>query len=186
MMTDLQKPLGLSFFLLISPATMRTAAGRLFVDVTQMLASPASRATVLDALYKSDPRIKDALTTVLDRGNFIKLLPDDSNKVNPTPVALMAGPPPRLITTRRLLRNWRANSEAAVSTLKENIETKSGPALFDFIREHIQELKTVLFDRRSLGVLMAGINASAWVNEKMEEWLGEKKAADYPCPVCAQ
>ncbi len=50
--------------------------------------------------------------------------------------------------------------------------------MFDFIREDINLLKTTLFDRRSLGVIMAAIDASAWINEKMEEWLGEKKAAD--------
>ncbi|HEX3767420.1 MAG TPA: PEP/pyruvate-binding domain-containing protein, partial [Puia sp.] len=41
MMTDPMKPLGLSFWLLTTPATMRIAAGRLFVDVTPMLASPS-------------------------------------------------------------------------------------------------------------------------------------------------
>ena len=47
MMTDPMKPLGLSFCLLTTPAPMRTAGGRLFVDVTPMLASPASRETVI-------------------------------------------------------------------------------------------------------------------------------------------
>ncbi len=37
---------------------MRVAAGRLFVDVTQTLATPAGRAAVVDGLGKSDPRIK--------------------------------------------------------------------------------------------------------------------------------
>ena len=46
MMTDPMKPLGLSFFLLTTRAPMRKAGGRLFVDVTPMLASPASRETV--------------------------------------------------------------------------------------------------------------------------------------------
>ena len=43
MMTDPMKPLGLSFYLLTTPAPMRKAGGRLFVDVTHMLASPVSR-----------------------------------------------------------------------------------------------------------------------------------------------
>lgn len=43
MMTDAIKPLGLSFFLLVTPAPMRKAGGRLFVDVTQRLASPGSQ-----------------------------------------------------------------------------------------------------------------------------------------------
>ncbi|MGE7055758.1 PEP/pyruvate-binding domain-containing protein, partial [Paenibacillus glucanolyticus] len=48
MMTDPMKPLGLSFYLLTTPAPMRTAGGRLFVDVTPMLASPVSRETILN------------------------------------------------------------------------------------------------------------------------------------------
>lgn len=40
MMTDAIKPLGLSFYLLTTPAPMRKAGGRLFVDITRHLASP--------------------------------------------------------------------------------------------------------------------------------------------------
>src|SRR3954453_14575783 len=68
MMTDPMKPLGLSFFLLTTNAPMRKAGGRLFVDVTQQLASPASRESILDVLGKGDPLIKDALMTIIERG----------------------------------------------------------------------------------------------------------------------
>src|SRR5437016_8067900 len=47
MMTDPMKPLGLSFWQLTTPRPMAEAGGRLFVDVTQILASPASRAGLL-------------------------------------------------------------------------------------------------------------------------------------------
>ncbi|MDF2758454.1 MAG: hypothetical protein K0S99_1086, partial [Thermomicrobiales bacterium] len=40
MMTDPMKPLGLSFWQLTTPRPMAEAGGRLFVDVTQILASP--------------------------------------------------------------------------------------------------------------------------------------------------
>jgi pyruvate,water dikinase len=61
---------------------MFTAGGRLFVDVTQDLASPARRAIVVDVLGK-DPLIKDALMTILGRGDFIKSLPDDKQEQIP-------------------------------------------------------------------------------------------------------
>ena len=83
MMTDPMKPLGLSFFLLTTPAPMRTAGGRLFVDVAPMLASPAGRETIVNILGKSDPLIKDALTTIIERGDFIKSLPDDKKEQGP-------------------------------------------------------------------------------------------------------
>ena len=83
MMTDAMKPLGLSFCLLTTPAPMRKAGGRLFVDVTPMLASPASRKTIIDTLGKSDPLIKDALMTIIEREDFIKSLPDDKKEQSP-------------------------------------------------------------------------------------------------------
>src|SRR5207302_8126082 len=61
---------------------------------------------------------------------------------------------------------------------KQNIQTKSGSDLFDFILEDIQELRRILFDPQSSAVFMAAMDASAWINEKMKEWLGEKNAAD--------
>ena len=59
---------------------MRKAGGRLFVDATQQLASPASREYLINTLGKSDPLVRDALTTIIERDNFITLLPDDEKK----------------------------------------------------------------------------------------------------------
>ena len=77
MMTDPMKPLGLSLWQLTAARPMHEAGGRLFVDVTQGLASPASRAGLLEVLGRSDPLIGDALQTILDRGDFIPSLPDE-------------------------------------------------------------------------------------------------------------
>ncbi len=55
---------------------MCKAGGRLFVDVTQQLASPVSREILLDAMGQHDPLIKDALMTIVERGDFIKSLPN--------------------------------------------------------------------------------------------------------------
>lgn len=76
MMTDPMKPLGLSFWQMTTFAPMSEAAGRLFVDVTKGLGSPASRDRMVKTLGKSDPLIGDALQTILDRGDFIPSLPD--------------------------------------------------------------------------------------------------------------
>src|SRR6059058_4351295 len=60
MMTDAMKPLGLSFWQLTALRPMYEAGGRLFVDVTRELASPASRARLLEVLGRSDPLIGGA------------------------------------------------------------------------------------------------------------------------------
>lgn len=180
MMTDSIKPLGLSFYLLITFAPMRTAGGRLFVDVTGSLASPASRENILDVLGHSDPLIRDSLETILERKDFIKSLPANgkdshikSNKgLSSADILAQVGSDPAIVSD--LIKRSEASSDA----LKQNIKTKSGIAVFDFILEDIQQLKKSLFDPKNLGVIMAAINASAWINDKMKEWLGEKNVAD--------
>jgi rifampicin phosphotransferase len=193
MMTDAMKPLGLSFWLLTTPATMRKAGGRLFVDVTPMLASPGGRNTVIDTLGKFDPLVKDALTTIVERGDFIKSLPSAAEglpKVLPeeTPIAIGAGKsdkavsPPNYQTLNdydpTVVSDLIKGSQTAIEALKQNIETKSGSDLFDFILEDIQELKKTLYVPQSFGVIFTGMNAASWINEKIYEWLGEKNAAD--------
>src|SRR5205085_7738250 len=76
MMTDPMKPLGLSFFFLTTNAPMLKAGGRLFVDITHHLVSPVSRKKIIDVLGQSDPLLKDALMTIVKRGDFIKSSPD--------------------------------------------------------------------------------------------------------------
>ncbi len=58
------------------------------------------------------------------------------------------------------------------------IRTKSGTALLDFISADLQELKRIMFDPTSHQVVMAGMEATWWLNEHLESWLGEKNAAD--------
>lgn len=181
MMTDPMKPLGLSFWLLTTPASMRTAAGRLFVDVTNMLTSAAGRKTIIDVLGKSDPLIKDALTTIIERGDFIKPLPDDKNEAGNG--KSNKGVPPRNYQTLddydpTIVSELIRNSQTSIAALKQNIQTKSGSDLFDFILEDIQQLKKIMSDPQSFGMIMTGMNASSWIKEKMNEWLGEKNAAD--------
>jgi len=181
MMTDPMKPLGLSFYLLTTPALMRTAGGRLFVDITPHLASPASRHKMLESLGQSDPLIKDALVTLLERDDFIK----SSSDGNPAPDPgksnkglSSSGPQEQIEFDPAIVSDLIQRSQASIEALKQTIQTKSGPELVDFILDDIRELKKILFDPRSIGLIMAAMNASLWVNEKMYEWLGEKNAAD--------
>lgn len=176
MMTDPIKPLGLSFYLLTTPAPMRTAGGRLFVDVTHQLASPVSRNMLLTGMGQHDQLMKNALMNIIERGNFIKLLPND-HKV-PSPQRGTTDMQKQIENNASIVSDLIKCSQLSIEKLKQNICTKSGKDLFDFILEDIQELKKILFDPKSSAVFMAAINASAWINEKMNEWLGEKNTAD--------
>ncbi|GED17327.1 phosphoenolpyruvate synthase [Aneurinibacillus migulanus] len=181
MMTDPMKPLGLSFFLLTTRAPMRKAGGRLFVDITHNLASPVSREILLDTLGQSDPLIKDALMTIIEREDFIKSLPNDKKELSPSKSnkgMSSAGFQEQIENDPTIVSDLIKSSQTSIEELKQNIQTKSGSDLFDFILEDIQQLKKILFDPRSLSVIMAAMDASTWINEKMNKWLGEKNVAD--------
>jgi rifampicin phosphotransferase len=181
MMTDAMKPLGLSFFLLTTRAPMRKAGGRLFVDVAPILASPAGRKTFLDSLGQADPLIKDALTTYLGREATTDSPPEEKKESIPgksNPVISTAGFRTQVKNDPAMVSGLIEGSQAAIAELKRTIQSKAGPDLFDFILEDIQRLKAFLTHPQSLGVILAAMDASSWINEKMDEWLGEKKAAD--------
>lgn len=179
MMTDALEPLGLSVRQLSAMRPMCTAAGRQFVDVTAALASPA-RDSLLDVLGTADPLIRDSLETLLARGDFI---------------AAPSGPAPQGgITTHKgksaadiaapvaagpkLVDELIAVSEQAVSEVQERVRTLHGPALFDALAEDIERLKHFLSDGRTLAIVLAAVNASTWLDEHFDTWLGEKHFAD--------
>lgn len=181
MMTDAMKPLGLSLWQLRAARPMFKAGGRLFVDVADSLATPAGRENLLEAMEQHDPLIKEALLTITSREGFIKSLPNDERI--PVPVKSTKG-----MSSADILEQFGNNpaivsdlikhNETSVEVLKQNIQMKSGPDLFDFILEDIQQSKKMIFDAQHMGVIIAAINASSWINEKMNEWLGEKNVAD--------
>ncbi|HDR7891757.1 TPA: phosphoenolpyruvate synthase [Bacillus toyonensis] len=177
MMTDPLKPLGMSLFQLTSFGPRFQAGGRLFVDVAQRLASPASREFLLNTIGESEPLIKDALMTVIERDNFIKLLPDEEEKSLGKSMP-PASSQPQIENDPAIVTDLIKNSQASIEELKQSIQTKSGSDVLDFILEDIQQLKKILFHLQSMAVIMAGMNALSWINEKMEQWLGEKNAAD--------
>lgn len=172
MMTDPLKPLGLSVWQLTTPRPMGEAGGRLFVDVTQILATPASRAALIAAFAKSDPLMGDALQTIVERGDFVPSRPDEGPAW-----ALPGGGSAAIETDPAIVAELIERSQASIAELKRDIRTKSGSALLDFILADILEQKRIK-DPKSLQVVMAGMEATWWLNEKLEAWLGEKNAAD--------
>src|SRR5690606_11276123 len=50
--------------------------------------------------------------------------------------------------------------------------------LFDFILEDLKELKRHLFDPQGAAAIRAAMDAAAWINEHVAEWLGDECAAD--------
>jgi len=180
MMTDPMKPLGISVWQLTALVSMPEAGGRLFVDVTPRLASPASRAGLLELTGRGDPLMRDALETVLERGNFVPSRPD----AGPGAGGPRAGGPPTSGASLpaeadpAIVSELIERSEAFIAALQRDIPTKSGPALFDFLLEAFDEHKRILTDPVNFQAIMAGMEATWWLNDNLQEWLGERNTAD--------
>jgi pyruvate,water dikinase len=170
MMTDAMKPLGLSVFLLTAARPMDIAGGRLFVDVARDLASPERREMIVGVLGKSDPLLRDALMTIVERDGFVTPAPDDGKEQRDFRALTEYAPS----DVSALIDSH----QAGIEEVKSYIPSKSGLDLMNFILDDIQKLKKSLSDPKSFGVIMTAMNASAWINERMNEWLGEKNAAD--------
>ncbi|KEF38770.1 hypothetical protein M670_01984 [Schinkia azotoformans MEV2011] len=125
-------------------------------NVTNQLSTPESREILLNTLSGSDPLIKDALTTIIERGDFIKSLPNDKKELSPSNNKGMVskGFQAQIENDPGIVADLIKSSQSSIEELKQNIQTKSGPDLFDFILEDIQQLKKSLFDPRSLGVIV--------------------------------
>ncbi|GLY50420.1 rifamycin-inactivating phosphotransferase [Lentzea sp. NBRC 102530] len=171
MMTDAMKPLGLSVWQLTTPRPMAVAAGRLFVDVTRILAAPQSRTAFLDVADRSDPLMGDALRTVLGRTGFVPA----STEPGPSfPGVAQA----EIDTDPDVVTELIGNAEASLAALEQAIRDRSGPDLVGFVLADFEELRRILFDPRGNQVITAGMQATWWLNENLLDWLGEKNAAD--------
>ena len=173
MMTDAMKPLGVSMWQLTAMAPMVEAGGRLFVDATMRLTDPAARAGFLDLVGRGDPLTRDALQTVLDRDDFIPLRPATDSAGPP-----MHGAPVPIETDPAIVTGLIERSQASIAALRRDIRGKSGPALFDFLEAAFAEHKRVLSDPLSIQAIMAGMDATWWLNDNLAQWLGEPSAAD--------
>ncbi|MFF0721757.1 rifamycin-inactivating phosphotransferase [Micromonospora sp. NPDC003816] len=172
MMTDPMKPLGISVWQLTAMAPMFEAGGRLFVDAIRMLTGPGS-AAFLDMIGRADPLTRDALQTVLDRGDGVPTAPD-APAAGPPPGA----PPAPIPTDRAVVVDLVTRSQTSIAALRRDIATKTGPELFDALLAAFEEHKRVLADPLSMKVIMAGMEAAWWLHDRLWEWLGEKNAAD--------
>jgi rifampicin phosphotransferase len=173
MMTDAMKPLGLSVWQLTTPRPMAEAGGRLFVDVTETLGSPTTRAGLLKVLGRSDPLLGGALRSILDRGDFIPALPDrPADGVLAEPATAPIGTDPVVVA------EVVERGQARIAALRSAIQDTSGPELFDFIRADIEALRRFMLDSPSLQVILTTMRTTWRLNERLEAWLGEKNAVD--------
>lgn len=171
MMTDPLTPLGLSVWKHTAARPMPDAGGRLFVDVAQALASPATREGIVQGLGRSDPLIGDALRTVVERDGFLPPPPADPPAPPPG-----VGPPSPIETDPAIVTELVAGIEASVEATRRALRGRTGPALLDAVEADLAELRRSLSDPRSMQVIMAAMEATWWLDDHLREWLGEGSA----------
>ncbi|VBB07751.1 Hypothetical protein LUCI_3016 [Lucifera butyrica] len=184
MMTDAIKPLGISFFQLLSgDVPMYKAGGRLFIDLSHDLASPVGRRIVIGILGRNDRLMRSALLNVLSRKAFIKSLPRGKRVIRISREGMSWA----MFVQAVLLyfkndvapiRALIARNETSIGELRRKIANISGDELFSFIMEDQKQLKEIMYDPRGFGAIFLGAYVVNWLNKKMEKWLGEKSAAD--------
>ena len=176
MMTDAMRPLGISIWQMTAARPMNVAGSRLFVDITDELAAPEKRDMIINVLGKNDPLIRDALLTIVDRG-FVGVpgggaIPGGDKAHGPRNFNTLQDFDPAVVG------ELIGRRERDLAKLKTEIESKTGNELFEFMLADIEQFKKSLADPQSFGVIMTAMNASGWINEKMQEWLGETNVAD--------
>lgn len=180
MMTDAMKPLGLSVWQLTASRPMYKAGGRLFVDIAKNMASSAGRKAMIDIMGEHDPLIKDALISVAER-NFIELIPnanEESGTIKSSSGKSFADIQAQIKNDPAIVHDLLKRSEESIAELKRNIQGKSGTDLFDFIKADFEHRRKMVFDSQNMAAIVAGIDASSWINRKMKEWLDETNVAD--------
>jgi phosphoenolpyruvate synthase/pyruvate phosphate dikinase len=184
MMTDAIKPLGLSFFRLLSDKVpLYTAGGRLFYDLTYDLTSPVGRRFILGIWGKGDPAMWSAICSLMKRKTFMKSLARGRRHIKLGGEGLSWALPIQTLKVyfqndAMLIHNLISRNEESLKTLGQKIANLSGDDLFSFILQDHRELKKIVYDPRGTGVLLIGMYAVNWINKKMEKWLGEKSPAD--------
>lgn len=171
MMTDPMTPLGLSIWQMTALRPMYEAGSRLFVDVTDALASPVARAGLVEGLGRSDPLIGSALRTLVDR-----LDAAESTPAGPPPAPPSPAPP--IETDAAIVAELVARADRSTAAAAIALDTTAGLAVFDTIREDLGRLRDLLAEPRSLQVIGAAIDATRWLDDHLSEWLGERGIAD--------
>lgn len=163
MMTDPFRALGWSLWQRQAMTPMFEAGGRLWVDVAVPLSMPGPREGLLAMTGRSDPLTGDALRTALGVDDALP---------PPAPSPAPIDPDPELVA--RFVDQGHASTEA----LRVAFDGVSGAAVFDVIGEGIDRLKTWLTDPAHGRLIMAGMEASWWLDDHLGEWLGERGAVD--------
>ena len=181
MMTDAIKPLGMSFFQMISDISLEKIGGRLYADITHDLSSSIGCRRLVMASGKQDPLIQSALKNLIKDKKFMASLPKGKRNVQ--------GGIFTLSSLLEAIKVYRKNDSAIIKELTTQFENEvremeqklaklSGDQVFEFIERDRHQLLAMAYNPKMLGAIIAAIMVNDNLNKQIEKLLGEKNVAD--------
>lgn len=181
MMTDAIKPLGMSFFEMISEIKLTRVGGRLYADATHDLSSAIGRKRLIMATGKQDLLIQKAIINLISDAEFKTSLPKGKRNIKGGIFNIGS-----ILETIRIRKNNDSkiieeiieDLEKQLKSLEEDLSSLSDIDALNFIRNDKKELLAAAYHPKMLGAIIAAIFANESINKNAERWLGEKNFAD--------
>lgn len=181
MMTDVIRPLGMSFFEMISESTMDRVGGRIYADITHDLSSAMGKNRLVMATGKQDPLIQNVLKNLVNDKDFMKSLPRGERNIK--------GGIFTLKSLTETINMYRKNDPSIIEKITSNFEKElkeidaklselSGEEALEFILNDKEKLLAMSYNPTMLGAIIAGILVSDSINKNVEKWIGEKNVVD--------
>ena len=181
MMTDAMKPLGISFFGMISQFTLDKSGGRIFADITHDLSSAMGRKRVLMATGKQDPLILSAVKKLMEDQAFMSTLPKGKRNLKGgviTATSILEAIKVSKKNDPSIIDEMLTKFEEELKEIEQQLSILSREEALEFIRKDREKLLAMSYDPRMLGAIIAGIMVNDSLNKNVGKWLGEKNAAD--------
>jgi pyruvate,water dikinase len=186
MMIDPIKPLGMFFFKsVISNPPSQEIGGRLYLDVTNDLASPFGRMIAKKLLNViGDTLITNSVLKIVNNKKLIRKLPKGKDKVfnlenNSGALSIMFHAYKAYKENNPdIISNLINEEEQSIEKMKNEIQNLSGDEVFKYIYQDHDNRRLKLMKPPNAGVITAVMLSINWFNRKIEKWLGEANAAD--------
>ncbi|MCH3963592.1 MAG: phosphoenolpyruvate synthase [Clostridium sp.] len=181
MMTDIIRPLGMSFFQMISEISLTEAGGRFYADITHDLSSPIGRKRLVMATGKQDLLIQGAIKQLLEQKEFMHSLPKGKRNVKGgifTPASILETMKISRKNDPEIINELIGKFNSELNKIYHQLSKLSGKAALDFIKNDRGSLLAMAYNPKMLGAIIAAILASDSINKNVEAWIGEKNTAN--------
>lgn len=181
MMTDAIKPLGMSFFEMISEASMEKIGGRIYTDITHDLSSTIGRRRLVMASGKQDPLIQNAIKNLIEDKGFMASLPKGKRNIQGgiftigsilETIKIYRKNDPSMI--KELINQFKKD----IRNMDQQLSRLSGNEALEFIVNDRDKLLEMAYNPKMLGAIIAAILVNDAINKKVERLLGDKNVSD--------